>query len=64
VYGVRKLERKKEKKTDFENLDSFWGSLNRVGEIYNVRHAWTLKEISETREGVHSGDNNGRMLHK
>jgi len=22
------------------------------------------KEISEMREGVHSGDNNGRMLHK
>ena len=52
-----------EKKTDFVNLDSFWDSLNCVGEIYNVRHAWT-QEISETREGVHSGDNNGRMLHK
>jgi len=38
----RKKERK-EKKTDFENLDSFWDSLNRVGKIYNVRHAWTQR---------------------
>jgi len=46
MYGVRKVvkkKRKKEKKTDFENLDSFWNSLNRVGKIYNVRHAWTVK---------------------
>ena len=66
MYGVRKVEKreKEKKKTDFENLDSFWDTLNRVGKIYNVRHAWTLKEISETHEGVHSGDNNGRMLHK
>ena len=35
----------KEKKTDFENLDSFWYSLNRVGKIYNVRHAWTQKKL-------------------
>jgi len=34
-----------EKKTDFVNLDSFWDSLNCVGEIYNVRHAWTLKTL-------------------
>jgi len=59
------LERKKENKTDFENLDSFWDSLNHVGKIYNVRCTLGLyKEISETREGVHLGDNNGRMLHK
>ena len=62
MYGVREIgKRKKEKKTDFEDLDSFWASLNRVGKIYNVRHS---KEISETREGVHSGDNSGRMLHR
>ena len=41
----KEKKRKKEKKTGFENLDSFWGSLNRVGKIYNVRHAWTLKKL-------------------
>ena len=55
---------KKEKKNDFENLDSFWDTLNRVGKIYNVRHASDSIEISETREGVHSSNNNGRMLLK
>ena len=48
MYGVRKVgkeKKKKEKKTDFKNLDSFWDSLNRVGKIYNVRHAWTLKKL-------------------
>ena len=48
MYRVRKVgkkKRKKEKKTDFENLDSFWDALNRVGKIYNVRHAWTLKKL-------------------
>jgi len=59
--GKRNWKKKKEKKTDFEDLDSFWDSLNRVGKIYIVRHS---KEISETREGVHWGDNDGRMLHK
>jgi len=39
MYGVRKVGKRKEKKTDFENLDSFWDYLNRVGKIYNVRHA-------------------------
>jgi len=63
VWGKKSWEKDK-KKTDFENLDSFWDTLNHLGKIYNVRHAWTLKEISETREGVHLGDNNGRMLHK
>ena len=53
-----------DKKTDFENLHSFWDTLNRVGKICNVRHAWTLKEISETREGVHTGDSNETMFHK
>jgi len=41
----RNKERKKEKKTDFENLDSFWDTLNRVEKIYNVRHTWTLKKL-------------------
>ena len=48
MYGARKFgkkKNKKEKKSDFENLDSFWDSLNRVGKIYNVRHAWTLKKL-------------------
>jgi len=40
----KKIKRK-EKKTDFENLDRFWDFLNRVGNIYNVRHAWTLKKL-------------------
>jgi len=44
VYGVRKVgkeKRIKEKKTDFENFDNFWDTLNRVGKIYSIRHAWT-----------------------
>jgi len=41
MCGIRKVE----KKTDFENLDSFWDILNRAGKIYNVRHAWTLKKL-------------------
>jgi len=46
VWGKKNLERKKEKKkTDFEDLDSFWDTLNRVGKIYKVRHAWTLKKL-------------------
>ena len=53
-----------EKKTDFVNIDSFWDILNLAGKIYNVRHAWALKEISKTREGVHTGDGNGTTLHK
>jgi len=52
------------KKTDFVNIDSFWDNLNLAGKIYNIRHAWTLKEISKTRKGVHTGDDNGRTLHK
>ena len=47
VWGKKswKEKRKKEKKTDFENLDSFWDSLSCVGKIYNVRHAWTVKKL-------------------
>ena len=41
----KEKKKRKEKKTDFEYLDSFWDSLNRVGKIYNVRHAWTLKKL-------------------
>jgi len=52
------------KKTDFVNIDSFWEILNLAGKIYNVKHAWTLKEISKTREGVHTGDDNRTTLHK
>jgi len=36
VYGVRKVgktKRKKEKKTDFENLDSFWGRFTMLGTL-------------------------------
>jgi len=44
-WKERREKKKKEKKTDFGNLDSFWDSLNRVGKIYNVRHAWTLKKL-------------------
>jgi len=47
------------KNNDFENIDSFWDILNLAGKIYNVRHLWTLKEISKTLEGVDTGDNNG-----
>ena len=51
-------------KTNFVNTDSFWDILNLTGKIYNVKHAWTLKEISKTREGVHTGDDNGTALRK
>jgi len=44
VWGKKRLEKEK-KKTDFENLDSFWDCLNHLGKIYNVRHAWTLKKL-------------------
>ena len=40
------------------------GILNLAGKIYNVRHAWTLKEISKTHEWVHTSDNIGTTLHK
>jgi len=52
------------KKTDFVNIDSVWNILNLAGKIYNVRHAWTLKEISKTHEGVHTGDDNGTTSRK
>jgi len=39
-------------------------AVNLAGKIYNIRHAWTLKEISKTREGGHMGDDNETMLHK
>jgi len=65
MYGVRETgKRKKEKKTDFEDLDRFWDSLNRVGKIYNARHAWTLKKLVRRVKLVHWGDNDGRMLHR
>jgi len=44
VWGKERLEKEK-KKTDFEKLNSFCDSLNRVGKIYNVRHAWTVKKL-------------------
>jgi len=52
------------KKSDVVNIDSFGDILNLAGKIYNVRHAWTLKEISKTREGVHTGDDNGTASQK
>jgi len=39
------LAKARKKKTDFENLHSFWDTLNRVRKICNVRHAWTLKKL-------------------
>ena len=38
--------------------------INLAEKSYNVRHAWTLKEISRTRVGVYAGDNNEPALHK
>ena len=38
--------------------------LNLAGKICNIRHACTLKEISKTREGVHTGDDNETALRK
>ena len=38
--------------------------VNLAEKIYNVRHAWTLNEISRTRVGVHTGDNNEPASHK
>jgi len=45
---------------NFDSLDI----VNLAEKIYNVRHAWTLKEISRTRVGVHTSDNNEPALHK
>ena len=59
IDGLGKVWKKK--KTDFVNIDSFWDVLNLAGKIYNVRHTWTLKEISKTHEGVHTGDDNGTL---
>ena len=66
VWGKKswKKKRKKEEKTDFENLDSFWDSLNRVGKIYNVRHTWTVKKLVRLVKEFTGGDSNGRMLYK
>ena len=41
--------------TDVVNFDSF-NIVNFSGKIYNIRHAWTLKEISGTLVGVHKVD--------
>jgi len=38
--------------------------LNLAGKIYNIKHACTLKEISKTREGVHTSDENETTLLK
>ena len=63
MYGVRKVG-EKEKKTDFENLDSFWDSLNRVGKIYNVRHTWTLKKLVRRVKEFTRATTMEKMLHK
>jgi len=44
VWG-KKSWKKKRRRLTFENLDRFWGSLNRVGKFYNVRYAWTVKKL-------------------
>jgi len=44
------------KKSDVVNFDSLKG--------YLISHACTLREISETREGVHTGDDNETTLRK
>jgi hypothetical protein len=41
--------------TDVVIFDSF-NIVNFSGKIYNIRNAWTLKEISGTRVGVHKVD--------
>jgi len=38
--------------------------LNLARKIYNIRHACTLREISKTREGVHTDDDNETTVHK
>jgi len=63
VWGKKRLEKEK-KKTDFENLDSFWDSLKCMEKIYSVRHAWTLKKLVRRVKEFTGGDNSGRMLHK
>ena len=42
-------------------LWQFLDIVNLAGKIYNIRHAWTLKEISKKHEG---GDDNEPALHK
>ena len=38
--------------------------LNLARKIYNIKQFCTLKEISKTREGFHTGDCNETTLHK
>jgi len=38
--------------------------LNLARKIYNIRHACALREISKTREGFHTDDENETALHK
>ena len=45
AWGKKSWKKRGGKKTEFEKLDSYWDTLNRVGRIYNVMHAWTLKKL-------------------
>ena len=62
VWGKKSWKEKK--KTDFEDLDSFWDTLNRVGKIYNVRHAWTLKKLVRRVKEFTQATTMEQMLHK
>jgi len=35
-----------------------------LGRVTMLGTLWALKEISKTREGVHTSDDNGTALHK
>ena len=59
IYGLGKVLKNWRCK-----LSQFLDIVNLAGEIYNIRHAWTLKKISKTREGVHTGEDNEPALHK
>jgi len=36
--------------------------LNLARKIYNIRHVYTLRELSKTREGVHTGYDTGNNV--
>jgi len=62
VWGKKSWKKKKE--NDFENLDSFWDTLNSVGKMYNVRHAWTVKKLVRRVKEFTWATTMEQMLHK
>ena len=64
VWGKKSWKKKEKKENDFENLDSFWDTLNSAGKIYNVRHAWTVKKLVRRVKEFTWATTMEQMLHK